>query len=368
MQIAFFLQSRDFGGAEKFATELLSELQQRHHQTTLFTSNQTVLDDQSNIHKKNIPIYLDFAGNHKGLLKSLLLLPLAFVYYFFTLAKIKRTAAKTIIIASGFSEKIILASLCKLLNLKTVFIEYGPLRPLFEKLHGIPGFLYRLIKNYPQKIIVSSMKTKKALRGIFPKEKLVLIPCGTNPPSTHSNQLKPTAPPFLVCIGRLQKDKGQDLAIAAFQQLQIEFPELQLLIIGKGEAAVKLHALAANNAQIIFLDKVDDHWHYLRQATVVLCPSVWNLEGFGLVVTEAMAVGQAIVAFDRPPYNELLTHRHNALLAQDRSITDLARQIRILLENSKLRQQLGHIAQQDFMKKYHITQAAQRYEQLLEQL
>ena len=126
--------------------------------------------------------------------------------------------------------------------------------------------------------------------------------------------------------------------------------------------------LVNNHSNIIFLNQVSDHWSYLRQATVVICPSIWDLEGFGLVVTEAMAIGQAIVAFDRPPYNELIIHRHSALLAQDKDVTDLAKQIRHLLIDSALRQKLGQNAKQDFTNKYDIAIAAANYERALTQL
>ncbi|AKM81407.1 MAG: hypothetical protein UT13_C0001G0445 [Candidatus Pacebacteria bacterium GW2011_GWF2_38_9] len=160
--INFFLQSKDFGGAEQFAKDLLLELAKKGNFVYLYTSNDFLLKNltnKKNLQVKKTPLYLDFASNRRGLLKSILLSPFAIIYYFKVFSEIKKRSSKQVVIYSGFSEKIIPGPLSKLFNLPTFFIEYGPLEPLFVKLRGIPKFLYFLTKNIASKIIVPSNNT-----------------------------------------------------------------------------------------------------------------------------------------------------------------------------------------------------------------
>lgn len=369
MAINFFLQSKDFGGAEKFAQDLLLELGKQKQKVFLYTSNLNLiktLSEQKNITVEKIPFYLDYASNHKGLLKSFLLTPLASVYYLKTFWTIKNRQEKQFILCSGFSEKIILSPFAKLFALKIFFIEYGPLGPLFKKLYGIPKILYYLLaRNQAQKIIVSSKNTLADLQNIFPKEKMFFIPCGsqTQSNSFKTNKIKSGT---ITVISRLEKGKGQDLAINAFEQVEKEFPRAKLQIIGTGNFYKELKKQSQNNPRIKFFQYVENPELLVKDSEIILCPSVWTLEGFGLVVIEAMAFGKAIVAFDRAPYNEILQNKKNALLAKNQDIDDLANKIIFLMKNKNWQNKLAKQAYLDFQKKYQISQIAKQYLKLLE--
>lgn len=367
MIINFFLQSKDFGGAEKFAHDLVLEIAKQNHQVYFYTSNNYLLEslvNEKNIETKKIPIYLDFAGNRKGLFKSFLLTPLAKLFYFKVLLKIKKRKTKQVIICSGFSEKIIVAPLAKILNLPVFFIEYGPLEPIFSKLYGIPKFLYDLSKNFAKKIIVPSNNTKVALKNIFKAEKMVLIPCGAELPKT--NQENRTQSKTISVVSRLEKGKGQDLAIKAFALVKKEFENAELLIIGQGNFEQELKKLSNNDKQIKFLKYVENKRVIIKQSEIILCPSVWPLEGFGLTIIEAMALAKPIVAFDRAPGNEILINEHNALLAKNGDYTDLANKTIKLLKNKSLQRKIAINAKKDFINKYQIEKIAKKYLALLQ--
>lgn len=367
MIINFFLQSKDFGGAEKFAHDLVLEIAQKNHRVYFYTSNNFLLENltsKKNIETKKIPIYLDFAGNRKGLLKSFLLAPLAEIYYFKTLLEIKKRKTKQIIICSGFSEKVVIAPLAKILNLPVFFIEYGPLEPIFSKLYGIPKFLYHLSKNFAKKVIIPSNNTKIALKNIFKEDKMALIPCGTEVPKIiPKNKIKERT---ISVISRLEKGKGQDLAIKAFALVKKEFKDAQLFIIGKGNFEQELKKLSKHDKQIKFLKYLENKQEIIEQSEIILCPSVWPLEGFGLTIIEAMALAKPIVAFDRAPGNEILINEYNALLAKNGDYTDLASKIVKLLKDENLQKKLAINAKKDFLDKYQIEKIATEYLELLQ--
>lgn len=367
MTINFFLQSKDFGGAEKFAHDLLLEMASKDNQVFLYTSNDFLLKslaDRQSINVEKIPIYLDFAGNRKGLLKSLFLVPLAKIYYLKTLFKIKKRNSKQTILCSGFSEKIIVAPIAKLFNLPVFFIEYGPLSPIFNKLYGIPKFLYYLSKNFAKRIIVPSENTRLSLKSIFEENKMVLIPCGSkSPPLNLQNKIKKNS---IIVVSRLEKGKGQDLAIKAFALVKKEFKDTELLIIGQGSFEEELKKLSSGDPQIKFLKYVENKQDLIEQSEIALCPSVWPLEGFGLTIIEAMALQKPIVAFDRAPGNEMISDGENALLAKDGDYLDLAKTIIRLLKDKNLQEKLAKNAKEKFESKYKIEKIAKKYLDLLQ--
>jgi len=366
MTINFFLQSSDFGGAEQFANDLVLAIANQNHQVALYTSNSHLLSglrkkEKVSLHK--IPIYLDFSGNYKGLIKSFCLAPFAIFAYLKIFKKISQSAGKQIVLYSGFSEKIIPGRLAKLFNLPIYFIEYGPLEPLFSKLCGIPKILYSLNKSIAKQVIIPSNNTKVALKNVFEDKKMVLIPCGTLPVNTiykkHNDKI-------ISVISRLEKGKGQDLVIKAFYLVQKQIKNLELQIIGEGSFYDELKKIAKTNKQIKFLKYVANKQKLLEKSDLIICPSVWPLEGFGLTIIEAMALGKPIIAFNRAPGNEILIDQKNALLAKDGNYFDLAKKIIELLKNKKLQKKLSHNAHETFIKKYEINAIAQKYLSLFE--
>jgi D-inositol-3-phosphate glycosyltransferase len=91
-------------------------------------------------------------------------------------------------------------------------------------------------------------------------------------------------------IGRLHKQKGFDLLIAAFRELKQE--DLRLEIHGDGPQRAQLEALAKGDQRILF------HGHgkgadAMRDCDVVAMPSRW--EPYGLVAQEALAAGRPVL-------------------------------------------------------------------------
>lgn len=361
MNLNFFLQSKDYGGAEQFAADLLTQFTKKGHQVFLYTSNELLREKLANVSGLKIyktPIYLDFSGNFRGLIKSLVLAPFALIYYLKVLIDIKNRQGKSIAIYSGFSEKIVPGPLFSLANIDTYFIEYGPLSPLFEKLLGIPKILYLLGKDAAKKIIVPSYNTATALESVFHKQKLTMIPCGSILSESNKEKVQKH---LISVVSRLEKGKGQDLLIKAFGEVQKEFKDAQLAIIGTGSFEAELKKLSKNNKNIKFYKYLANKNQLLAQSEIIVCPSVWPLEGFGLTITEAMSLAKPIVAFDRAPSNEILENNKAALLAKDGDYLDLANKIKQYFKDKQLEEKLSQNAFKKFEKDYQIDQISNKY-------
>jgi glycosyltransferase involved in cell wall biosynthesis len=101
--------------------------------------------------------------------------------------------------------------------------------------------------------------------------------------------------PLVVCVGRLTRQKGQDLAVDALAALADQRARLRLVGSGPDAAALADRAAALGVAgRVEMIGTVPDPAPHVRAADVVVVPSRWD--GLSLALLEAMACGAAIVA------------------------------------------------------------------------
>ncbi|MDT5024216.1 MAG: hypothetical protein QOE61_642 [Micromonosporaceae bacterium] len=102
------------------------------------------------------------------------------------------------------------------------------------------------------------------------------------------------AAPTVICVGRLCRQKGQDLLLAAWPRIVEAVPSAQLVLVGDGPDRAALSAAAP--AGVRFAGGTDDPRPWYAAADVVAMPSRW--EGMALVQLEAMASARCLVATD----------------------------------------------------------------------
>jgi glycosyltransferase involved in cell wall biosynthesis len=100
--------------------------------------------------------------------------------------------------------------------------------------------------------------------------------------------------PLVVCVGRLSRQKGQDVLLDAWPHVLARVPSAQLVLIGDGPEARRLTAKAG--AGVRLAGKSDEVPAWLAAADVVTLPSRWDV--MALTMLEAMARGRSVVASD----------------------------------------------------------------------
>jgi glycosyltransferase involved in cell wall biosynthesis len=100
--------------------------------------------------------------------------------------------------------------------------------------------------------------------------------------------------PTVVCVGRLSRQKGQDVLLSAWRMVLDAVPTAVLILVGGGPDRSFLEANAP--PRTLFLGVRDDCGLWLGAADVVVQPSRW--ETLSLAVLEAMACGRPVVATD----------------------------------------------------------------------
>ncbi len=167
---------------------------------------------------------------------------------------------------------------------------------------------------------------------------------------------------YLLCIGRLEKQKAFHFAIEAFSGVVEKFPNLRLKIIGKGslENELKQKAFDCN-----LEDKVDfegfqkDIIPYYLYANGTLLTSIY--EGYPNVLIESIALNTPVVSFDCPGGpNEIIKNGVNGYLAKYLDINDLKNKISFLLQNKFDNEDL-----KTSIKKNQINDIFKKYENLV---
>jgi len=121
------------------------------------------------------------------------------------------------------------------------------------------------------------------------------------------------APDDLVCIvvGRLAPEKNLELALTAFAAIQAEHPRARMICVGDGPLRTAL-ARRHPACRCVGARHGDDLAAHYASADLFLFPSL--TETFGNVVSEALASGLPVVAFDQAAAATLIAAGANGLL------------------------------------------------------
>jgi phosphatidylinositol alpha-mannosyltransferase len=150
-------------------------------------------------------------------------------------------------------------------------------------------------------------------------------------------------------VGRFTESrKGMPILLAALRRILPEFPELELLVVGRGERA-ELNRLAGPELanRIVLLGQADDvtKARAMRSADVYCAPNTGG-ESFGMILTEVMAAGTPIVASDIDAFRRVLDDGKAGVLFGVHDDVALAEAIAALLRDPARRAALSSAASQ----------------------
>jgi glycosyltransferase involved in cell wall biosynthesis/O-antigen/teichoic acid export membrane protein len=150
----------------------------------------------------------------------------------------------------------------------------------------------RTYRDVPTVTISQSSKESLEAYGL---RHVVIVPIGQNALKSRPNVARETQP-TIIFVSRLELHKRPDEAIRAFEILQQSMPDAVMWIIGAGPMEDDLRRRAPEG--VVFLGKVspEKKLERLARAHVLIATSV--REGWGLVVSEAAAVGTPSVTYD----------------------------------------------------------------------
>ncbi|MFF8603702.1 glycosyltransferase [Streptomyces sp. NPDC015232] len=163
----------------------------------------------------------------------------------------------------------------------------------------------------------------------------------------------PGAGPLVVCVGRLCRQKGQDVLLDAWPAVLAAVPDARLVLVGDGPDAAALRAAAAPYPSVVLTGAVADPAPWYRAADLVVLPSRW--EGMALAPLEAMACGRPVVVGDVDGARESLPPGHaEHCLVPPGDPAALAAALGRLLGRAELRHSLGRAAREHVLSRFDV--------------
>jgi glycosyltransferase involved in cell wall biosynthesis len=162
--------------------------------------------------------------------------------------------------------------------------------------------------------------------------------------------------PLLVSVGRLERDKGFETAIAALARLRN--PEARLILVGSGPHRALLEQAtrrAGVAGQVHFTGPKprDEVMDYLAAADVFLFPTERD-EAAGIVALEAMAAELPLLTTTVGGGVELVEDGITGLLLPPAAPERWADAIRFVLADDALRRRMGEAARERILQRYTI--------------
>ncbi|MDR0900807.1 MAG: glycosyltransferase family 4 protein [Methanobrevibacter sp.] len=233
---------------------------------------------------------------------------------------------------------------------------------------GISGLIGEIMERYilsrnVDLIVPISQATADKLKNYGVKSKIETIPVIVEFDKVNSVKYEDTT---ISCVSRLVEYKRIEDLILAMNILVRHFPDLKCKIVGTGPMKDKLLKLIEeknleNNISLCgFVEKHEDVLKVINSSHIFCLPS--EVEGFGIVVVEALGCEVPFVASNIPPIMEASGEK-GGLFFNVRNFKDLYLKIKSLLEDKELYDKLKNQGKEQY-NKYQGEYIAKKLENL----
>lgn len=167
----------------------------------------------------------------------------------------------------------------------------------------------------PDILIANSHTVQMRILKYYRRESVVIYP-----PVRIPKQLPKRHPKYFLCVSRLARQKGMDLAIRACNTLKE-----RLVIVGEGAQEQYLRSIAGPTVEFrgnVPDEKMTGVW---AGAQALIYPSIE--EDFGIVPVEAMAHGVPVIAYDSGALRETIIEKKTGVFFATFTEGDLLRGI-----------------------------------------
>lgn len=174
-----------------------------------------------------------------------------------------------------------------------------------------------------------------------------------NPLSFYPEEQSSLINKQVICVGKQSYQKGQDLLLDAWREINKKHPDWNLAMYGKFEPSLKLEDKAKDlNIQksVFFYQPEKDIEAKFLESSIYVMSS--RFEGFGMVLIEAMACGVPCVSFNcNYGPSDVIQNGEDGYIVENGNVKELASKIIKLIEDENLRKQMGTIAKEN-VKRY----------------
>ena len=323
MRILWFnwrdIRNPEAGGAEVYTQEVMKRLAKKGHEMTLFTSRFKGCQLNENIN--GIDIIRE--GNKYTVYKEAKNYLKDYKHQYDVI--IDEINTVPFFVPKHVREKQVIAVIHQLAR---EFWFYETRFPL-----NFIGYYYlekKWLSNYKNTIALAlSNSTRIDLEELGFRRVFVVQP-GLNV-TPLSNVKEKEAKPTVVFMGRLKKAKLPHHALQAFSIIKREVHDAKMWVIGDGYFRKKLESFETKDVTFYGYIPNEKKYDLLSRAHIILVPAV--REGWGLVVTEANAMGTPAVGYDVPGLRDSIRHGETGINVMEKSPVAMAREAISLLKD-----------------------------------
>ena len=223
-----------------------------------------------------------------------------------------------------------------------------------DPVHAKTPLAWKHIKKwvYPKTdyLIIQTEQIKKFFVTKMSQAKLVILPNPLSNELSPNNSGSSQRKNIILNVGRLSDQKGQDILIKAFSNLNPS--QWELVIVGEGpnrEAYQKLISGFGMEEKISLVGLSQNISEYYNSAKIFAFTS--HFEGFPNALIEAMFMGLACISTDCPTGpSELISNGENGFLIDVNDEKTLAEKLSILMKDPKLIESYSNAAQKSVQK------------------
>ncbi len=269
---------------------------------------------------------------------------------------------------------------------------WGPIADIACKLTKLPCVVHirqeiepRRVKQYrlrgPEKLIAVSRRIRHvALETGVDPSRIAVVYSGLdtvrpiNPSEDKRVRSQYGITPNQLVIGtvaNLFPRKGYEYLIQALAEINQRKPGIHCLIVGEGDEIYRsrlLDMVQKNGLEkvVTFAGFQQDVPSYIAAMDVFVLPSV--MEGFGIVLLEAMAMGKPIIATTVGGIPEIVEDQTTGILVPPKDSSAIAQKIIYLLENPSVREKLGQAGRARVLERFSVQRMASQLQDIYGEL
>ncbi|MBU4217235.1 glycosyltransferase family 4 protein [Candidatus Parcubacteria bacterium] len=177
---------------------------------------------------------------------------------------------------------------------------------------------------------------------------------------------------FVAALDRAHYFKGVDILLHAVGRLRERgISNWRLNIVGDGDMRREYELLAKSlniGDRVVFRGRLSDEElvNIYKTVNLFILSSINNHEAFGIVLIEAMASGNPVVASNLPGVRSVFVDGEQGFLSRPGDIEDLKKKIALFVQDENLSRTMGNRARRLVEEKYSLGVMGKKFREILQ--